>query len=53
MLPSRIDDVFHIVLSKVTKKIWKNTMEKIVKNANSQKFHEQLWMELTNVVQKS
>ena len=50
MLPSRIDDVFYKLLSKETKKIWENTLEEIVKNANSQEFHEQLWIELSNVV---
>ena len=52
MLPSRIDDLFYKLLSKVTKKIWENTLEKIVKNANSQQFHAQLWIELSNVVQE-
>ena len=50
MLPSRIDDVFYKLLSKETNKIWENTLEEIVKNANSQEFHGQLWIELSNVV---
>ena len=52
MLPSRIDDVFYKLLSKETNKIWENTLEEIVKNANSQEFHGQLWIELSNVVKE-